>query len=79
VAFLYKPVGADYYNDCSVWFDTRHNDKICIDCGCVYGGALAALRLDDGKIFYVKSNRGNRANQYKFNADNVPDNFYKTE
>jgi serine/threonine protein phosphatase 1 len=40
---------------CAVWLDTEHNDKMCIDCGCVYGGALAALRLDDGEVFYVKS------------------------
>lgn len=25
-----------------------------IDCGCVYGGALACLRLDDMKEFYVR-------------------------
>ena len=42
-------------NDCSIWFDPLHNDKICIDCGWVFGGALAALRLDDGKVFYVQS------------------------
>ena len=42
-------------DDCSVWFDEDHGDKICIDCGCAYGGMLAALRLDDGEIFYVKS------------------------
>ena len=39
--------------DCSVWFDSNHNDKICIDCGCVYGGTLAALRLDDSEVFYA--------------------------
>ena len=39
-------------NDFSVWFDPVYNDKICIDCGCVYGGALAAIRLDDGEVFY---------------------------
>jgi serine/threonine protein phosphatase 1 len=42
------------YRLCSVWFDTKYNDKICIDCGCVFGGALSAIRLDDGKIFYEK-------------------------
>jgi len=47
-------------NLCSVWFDTRYNDKICIDCGCVYGGALSAIRLDDEKIFYVKSSISKR-------------------
>ena len=47
-------------DDCSVWFDENHNDKICIDCGCVYGGMLAALRLNDGEIFYVNSNKGKR-------------------
>jgi len=37
-----------------VWFDPVHSDKICIDSGCVYGGALAAIRLDDQAIFYEK-------------------------
>jgi len=37
-----------------IWHDPIYHDKICIDCGCVYGGALAALRLDDGEAFYVK-------------------------
>ena len=51
--------------DCSVWFDPRHKDKINIDCGCVHGGALAAIRLDDGETFYVKSKRGNHS-KYSF-------------
>ena len=42
-------------DDYSVWFDTEHKDKVCIDSGCAYGGALAALRLDDMKMFYVES------------------------
>ena len=37
----------------TVWVDPIHNDKICIDCGCVFGGQLAALRLDDKEAFYV--------------------------
>ena len=41
-------------SDSSIWSDPNHKDKICIDGGCVYGGALAALRLDDGAVFYVK-------------------------
>jgi len=63
-----------YFNadklDCSVWFDKKHNDKICIDCGCVFGGALAAYRLDDGEVFYLKSNRGKDANKYFYVEDN---------
>jgi serine/threonine protein phosphatase 1 len=43
---------------CSVWFDPKHHDKIGIDCGCAYGGALALLRLEDMEIFYIKSQRG---------------------
>ena len=45
------------YNDynCSIWYDSKFKDKIGIDCGCVYGGALSALRLEDGATFYVKS------------------------
>lgn len=30
--------------------------KISIDCGCVFGGALGILRLDDMKAFYVQHN-----------------------
>ena len=44
-----------YSRDCSVWFDTKYNDKIDIDCGCVFGGMLACIRLDDMKIYYVES------------------------
>jgi serine/threonine protein phosphatase 1 len=43
------------YKSCAVWHDEEHEDKVCIDCGCVYGGALAALCLDNGKFTYVKS------------------------
>jgi len=41
--------------DCSIWVDPIHKDKTCIDGGCVYGGALTALRLEDGAKFHVKS------------------------
>ena len=47
-------------NDCSIWFDEVHKDKTCIDCGCVYSGALGALRLDDGAVFHVKSQKKRR-------------------
>ena len=46
------------YDNYDVWFDPRHNDKICIDSGCVYGGALAAIRLEDQEIFYIKKEDG---------------------
>lgn len=32
----------------------RKNNHIAIDCGCVFGGSLAVLRLDDGKAWYIK-------------------------
>lgn len=32
----------------------RANDHIAIDCGCTYGGRLAALCLDTGGEFYVE-------------------------
>lgn len=31
----------------------EENGHIAIDCGCVFGGNLAAYRLDDGEAFYV--------------------------
>ena len=30
----------------------QKNGHLAIDCGCVFGGRLACLRLDDQKIFY---------------------------
>lgn len=42
-------------DNCSIWEDPIYHDKICIDCGCTYGGCLAALRLDDGKVFYAEN------------------------
>jgi serine/threonine protein phosphatase 1 len=45
----------DPSKNCAVWFDETHRDKVCIDCGCVNGGALAALRLEDGAVFYVNA------------------------
>jgi len=41
------------YDNFDVWFDPEHKDKIGIDCGCVYGGKLAALRLDDLAVSYI--------------------------
>lgn len=38
-----------------IWFDKIYNDKIGIDVGnCYEGGRLAALRLDDYKIYYAE-------------------------
>lgn len=31
------------------------NGHIAIDCGCVYGGKLAAYCIDDGSITYIKA------------------------
>lgn len=38
----------------SVWHCLNRHD---IDCGCAYGGRLAALRLDDMQEFYVRGKR----------------------
>lgn len=44
------------YRQPTIWFDEKHNDKICIDCGCAYaGGRLACLRLDDMAEFYINN------------------------
>lgn len=34
----------------------KKNNHIAIDCGCVFGGSLAVLRLDDGKEWYIHRN-----------------------
>lgn len=41
-----------------VWLDPTYGDKTCIDCGCIFGGVLCALRLDDGEVFYVPARAG---------------------
>ena len=64
-------------NDCSIWFDEEHQDKICIDSGCVYGGALAALRLDDYRVFYVKSSQESYFARYHFDASSALGGFSK--
>ncbi len=33
----------------------RNNNHMAIDCGCVFGGYLGAIRLEDGKEFYVEN------------------------
>lgn len=33
---------------------------ICLDSGCVYGGVLSAMRLEDGRIIGVALNEGDR-------------------
>ena len=40
-------------NRAKVWRDKRFKDKIGIDGGCVFGGSLLALRLDDMAEFAV--------------------------
>jgi len=41
-------------NGSKIWRDKRFGDKIGIDGGCVYGGNLLALRLDDMEEFAIK-------------------------
>ena len=65
--FLRESMNEDKH-DCSIWFDKTYSDKICIDGGCVYGGALIALRLDDEAVFYVKSSRGEQAAKMFFKS-----------
>ena len=36
-----------------LWGLHRENGTVCLDSGCVWGGPLTALRLDDGEIFQV--------------------------
>ena len=33
----------------------RESGTVCLDSGCVWGGSLTALRLDDGRVFQVPS------------------------
>ena len=40
-------------NLCKIWYDKKFNDKIGIDCACVYGGRLACLDLTNKKEYYV--------------------------
>lgn len=50
-----KAFGNEIVKPHEIWFDRIYNDKIGIDVGnCYEGGRLAALRLDDFKIYYVE-------------------------
>ena len=44
-------------NSGKVWRDKRFNDKLGIDGGCVYGGSLLVLRLDDMAEFAVEKHK----------------------
>lgn len=43
----------DYRNNLTIWYDKKHNDKIGIDCACVYGGRLACLDITNQREYYV--------------------------
>jgi serine/threonine protein phosphatase 1 len=47
-------------NDGKIWRDKRFKDKIGIDGGCVFGGNLLALRLDDMAEFAVNASSNRR-------------------
>lgn len=47
------------------------NGRVDIDCGCVYGGRLACLRLEDGDVWY--------ADGYERQEDMQPDNKEKAD
>lgn len=46
--------------DIKIWHDKVYKDKICIDCGCVYGGNLACINLDTMQEIYIKNKRARR-------------------
>ena len=64
---------------CSVWFDPDHEDKVCIDSACVFGGALAALRLDDGEVFYVASKSKDESRRFAIDPLPHPENFLQAQ
>lgn len=35
-----------------IWYDTINKDKLCVDCGGVFGGRLAAIELPSHREFY---------------------------
>ena len=52
-------------NGAKVWRDKRFKDKIGIDGGCVHGGNLLALRLDDMAEFAVNASKNCEFCQFK--------------
>ena len=50
VIFGHTPT-KNIHGEHKIWHGTN---KICIDCGAVFGGKLACLRLDDMEEFYVR-------------------------
>jgi serine/threonine protein phosphatase 1 len=35
-----------------IWYDSKYKDKLCVDCGGVFGGRLAAIELPSYREFY---------------------------
>ena len=59
--FGHTPIpNIEKHNGAKVWRDKRFNDKIGIDGGCVFGGSLLALRLDDMEEFAVNAQKNRR-------------------
>lgn len=44
-------------NICDEQSEDKKSEKINIDCGCVYGGNLALMRLEDRMVWYSKFER----------------------
>lgn len=55
--YIYKECEDTEIEELKIWKDTKHNDKIGIDCGAVfganYGGSLACICLDTLEEFYA--------------------------
>lgn len=49
---LYGYTTIEERQNAAVWYDNNNNDKICIDCGGVFGGRLAMLALPSGIELY---------------------------
>lgn len=52
--FGHTPTSHIDFSEKGVWKDKYFNDKINIDCGCVYGGSLCAICLEDLSVNYVQ-------------------------
>ncbi|HWR05277.1 metallophosphoesterase [Sporomusa sp.] len=49
---LYDYDKAKIRKSARIWYDLDYQDKICLDCGGVFGGRLAAIELPSYREFY---------------------------
>ncbi|MEN6621140.1 MAG: metallophosphoesterase [Smithella sp.] len=50
--WLFHPGSKNKKKTAHIWYDNTYKDKLCVDCGGVFGGRLAAIELPSYREFY---------------------------